>query len=394
MQRLVVLCGGLSLLLQACTASPLLSVSFTDLDPQHGAHHRHPQANLIGDALSNDGIIAITNVPNFKAIRRSALLAVGDCLANPPLDVSTNGEPAVTKIILPDGTERFSILTKTTRKVQSPLSDALMSECTELQASTEPLRDTISSVARSLAGALDAVFSPISDTQVQRNQKPFFVDRAFAESQGAATGTVWPRFSNLVGDGDQLEHFHSYSQQSQTAKAVKTAQDAKTIEYHTDAGLFILFTPALYSDDIFERRGDHADFKYLDRDGVEHSIVVQSSADKDALNSPNVHVVAPDTVILMMGQGAEQYLNPVLQNNMLGEYTKLRAVPHALTMSSGKDDTEVRRNWYVFVAYYCVFLSLLCLQCLVMGRFYPQFGLILKIVLQPCYYQLTFNIAL
>ena len=90
---------------------------------------------------------------------------------------------------------------------------------------------------------------------------------------------------------------------------------------------------------------------------MEHSIIVQQQQKQDTqLNTAvKVNIVQPDTIILMMGQAAEQFFNPVLKQQQqattttittsTSSSTSVRAVPHSLTMSNTEVAETTRRNW-------------------------------------------------
>jgi hypothetical protein len=55
-------------------------------------------------------------------------------------------------------------------------------------------------------------------------------------------------------------------------KSNNIIRDPVAIDYHTDAGLFILFIPALYSDDVYDQAIEKKskDFSFLDIHGHRH----------------------------------------------------------------------------------------------------------------------------
>ena len=62
-------------------------------------------------------------------------------------------------------------------------------------------------------------------------------------------------------------------------------RDQVAIDYHTDAGLFILFIPALYSNDIYDQaimQKKSEDFSFLDSYGHRHVLQTYSQQGMDS----------------------------------------------------------------------------------------------------------------
>ena len=371
----VILSGLMVMLVNAVEESSLRAVSFADLK---SAFNSESTLSELRQALSTDGILAITNIPQLQSVRRAALSTAGDCLSHltsaqrEKTSTTVDPNPIFAKRVLPDGTMRSSIGTQvlgSTGGGRERLPLQLVKECPELEAPVESLRDLVDRVAAVLAPALDDAFLPLQGGQVllrsgEQKKTAFFHDAAYETATSAATaGRTWTSFSDVMRGGDQLEHFHSYATKTAAdSDSERGGNNVATLDFHTDAGLFILFAPALYSNNIFERpvSGKGADFWYQDGAGRQHSIVVeqqQQTASFVAAANPLQHVVAPDTLILMMGQGAEDHLNPVLRNIVINNKDKdkpavqlLRAVPHALMMAptataAAAAAESTRRNW-------------------------------------------------
>jgi len=122
----------------------------------------------------------------------------------------------------------------------------------------------------------------------------------------------------VINKGDHLEHFHSYyAPKSKNSGGGASKADA-TIDWHVDQGLVLLFTPGQQDD-----KSTSGFFIQL-KDGSAVEV------DFDA---------ALDDLVIMLGDGMDQYFNPVLK-----EGHQLRAVPHALTLP--KAATTKPRLWY------------------------------------------------
>jgi len=124
-------------------------------------------------------------------------------------------------------------------------------------------------------------------------------------------------FNDVVDAAEHLEHFHSYTRPAAAANA-----DEPTLDMHTDQGLFIAFTPAMSLVGGEKSAHDAADF-FLK--------LADESVAKVAFD--------PATLVVMLGDGVRQFVNPKLQSG-----APLRAAPHALVMKpTAADDARV---WY------------------------------------------------
>lgn len=305
------------------SAADLVRIPFSELAAVEGG-----VTAKLHQALKKDGIIAIEGIPGFKQVRRNALTSAS-ALA------STDDEHVVART-LADGSVRSTLGTEFNAGAQRLSFSAKLGQANgDRIAQLDTMQSSVDDVAAKLSAALDASVKPHS---------AFFGDQTFHASNGQ-DGESWDSFNDLMHGGSYLEHVHSYKADTQ-----QNLDGSKALDYHTDAGLFILFTPALYANDAYDRQVKTPDFRFQDRDGKEHAIVVQTStvnsvttttttttAPVRQVDGVTVHTVAPDTMVLMVGQGAVQYLNPALVKNGDGG---LRAVPHSLTMN-----TPGVRNW-------------------------------------------------
>jgi hypothetical protein len=137
----------------------------------------------------------------------------------------------------------------------------------------------------------------------------------------------------VIEEGEHLEHFHCYfdahnhhDDVSELEKDSDGIATTTTIDWHTDQGLLVLFTPG-------QRNGKVTKGFYIQ---LEDGSAVEVDFDDDT-----------DDLIIMLGDGVHQYLNPVLKENGK-EAMSLRAVPHALRMESSATTEEdgSPRLWY------------------------------------------------
>lgn len=133
-------------------------------------------------------------------------------------------------------------------------------------------------------------------------------------------------------NGEHLEHFHSY-QKSATSVPEKRNGSKETISLHTDQGLFIALTPGLMvthtsaGDELVPMKESDG-FYILTGDGTQ------------AL----VDFGPADDLVFMMGDGVNQYINPMLNVQEDGP-KKLRATPHSVSLTPMKN-SSVARVWY------------------------------------------------
>ena len=280
-------------------------------------------AQKIKAALNSDGIFAIEDIPDLQVARKQVL-------SNPgfPTEIKNDDVDEMNLLnyyskTFADGTKRLTVASESYAGTRKQQFGASLNSKTSLGFTADSLSTIVDDTAKRLASALDGAFPSVD---------PFFQDNLSFTSDGVK-GQAWMNFKDIMQGGSFLEHLHSY--RTDVPKTV----DRATIEYHTDAGLFIVFVPALYTTDINEIQEKPSDFRFLDRNGQVHAIVVSQKA--GAAVAPNVavkddiivHTVSPDSLIVMMGQGAELYLNPHLT-------APLRAVPHALSVTNAGE-----RNW-------------------------------------------------
>jgi len=303
------------------------SIAYDDL----GSPNTHIKHVLFMNSLTTDGILAIKSVPGLADARRDAFAAVQACLAKSPKGkfLDANNEPSLTVETLADGTMRQSIGTQVkSGNEHADISNDLFKACPGLEKPVETLRETVDKVSTQLMSALDGSLLPPTSSA----NAPLFHDYEYASSSGKS-GTFWKGFSEAAQGATQLEHFYSYT-------PIDSVNTNKTLNYHTDAGLFLLFVPAWYSHDPLDLSPLGGDFKYLDKTGAERTIVTRS-ASSTAFTSADTDVVSEDSLIMMVGKGAEEYLAPALGERGL----KMRAVPHALTVARAADGQTFSRNW-------------------------------------------------
>ena len=242
------------------------------------------------DALTDVGLISITDIPGYASNKDQALSLLHSC---------ASGTSEARKAKLKDGTIRQTLATKTVSGpggAQKILKTSSII-CNDFIQASDSLRSSIDSATRSFANKLGM--------ELQENESMPKIPMLTTEDESYEFQT----FRDIVEYGDHLEHFHSYERDDQSPKEV----DEKTLDFHVDQGMFIAFTPAMIVDtaakeDTIVPAPEGGGFYIELKDGTHVSVDFHS-----------------DDLIIMLGDGIDQIVNKK-------EGRQLRATPHALTM--------------------------------------------------------------
>jgi hypothetical protein len=254
------------------------------------------------DALTQVGMVSITGIKGLN--KKEVLSSLNPCALKS--DATKEQE-------LLDGTRRRTFATHT---VPGPGGMQTIShsspDCEEFSKASDAFRQSVASVTEAFANRLASLLSSQED---QANQKKPLLS--------TPEGYPFNTFADVVENGQHLEHFHSYQGSSSSSSPKKTDE---TIEWHTDQGLFIVFTPALLvSQSSSVTKGPTEGFYVQLQDGTKTM----------------VDFTDEDDLVIMLGDGVNQYINPSFPKT---SSRALRATPHALTMPShSQDETRV---WY------------------------------------------------
>ena len=130
-------------------------------------------------------------------------------------------------------------------------------------------------------------------------------------------------------NGEHLEHFHSYQ------KLSTPEEMSDTIELHADQGLFIAFTPAMLA--------------MHDESGAPDLSTPMEESKGFYIETPEgeialVNFDSEDDLVFMLGDGVNQYVNPMLRKDSDSSSKKLRATPHAVKLDV--HDRNLARVWF------------------------------------------------
>jgi len=279
---------------------------------------------LLLAGLTKDGIVSMTGIPAFKETKRALMSHLHACIMSVK---DEGGEDAVAMQRFPDGTIRRSFATATlpvggggTQPIKSledivtALSGRSKSEsCERFESHLSSFRSAVDRATRLFAERLSAEMSTSLPMPLL--------------SSSASAGHDYVDIKQVVNGGEHLEHFHSYQKAGQAGKVVAGADDVSTIEFHTDQGFFIAFTPGLIvSSQPSEETPRLSDGFYI-QDSHGEKVLMEFSGEDD--------------LVFMMGDGVNQFVN----NKITDHNMKLRATPHALALTAQGDATKAR-VWY------------------------------------------------
>ena len=285
----------LSALVVAVQAISVAAAS--DASSQQNNYHQVPTFELndlllgrrfdeFSSAMISSGIIS---VPLTHEHRQAALEGLCSCrdqmLSIEGTDQATLNDPA---------TLRTTLATATAGTTPLPLPDDLTQVCgRDTAEAMEGLRDDVATVTDAFVVALDRLLGNGSN-QLMRN----------------AYNGVYTTVSSIQSSAKNLEHFHVYEKQTQTEEDLNVdamSNKDKSLFWHTDAGLFLAFVPALDC----SHPGETDKSFWVDGKPVKFS---------------------PNSVTIMLGAGAEHWLNT---------QASLKATRHAVRMEPGQV-----RSWY------------------------------------------------
>jgi len=259
------------------------------------------RSDELGAVLSTSGLLAVEGVFADTAEALEGLCHCQDSL------LKVDGTDTV---LLDDKrTHRTTLATATAGITPLPLPENLATTCGPDTASAmESLRDQVAQVSDAFVIALDRILAAAAASR--DDERPLLRN---------AYGVQYKSVSTIRQGSNNLEHFHLYS------KPKSSAQGVDTLEWHTDAGLFLAFVPARDCQDNSQQH----DTSFWIMDPVSQE--------------PIQAVFPPGSVAIMLGAGAQHWLETVVP---------LKATKHAVKMNAGDS-----RAWYGMSKLECVFLA-------------------------------------
>lgn len=271
----------------------------------------------IRDALSGTGILSITGLggssSDWMQIQQECLLRTA----------STSSSATST---LGDGTVRQTVAKQTIAGfVEHDLP------CPDLVAATHNFRAATDQVVDQVAKVLDQVF--FIDNNQEHGSTP---TPPLLSTNTKTLHTI----SDIVREGEQLEHFHGYTTTNADHDATISTPNTPTLDLHTDEGLLLAFTPARW----IMTTGTGGTGQEFSLDNMKKDKSFQVKLPNGSVE-PLELSLEEDDLIILLGEGVNVYVNPHV--DIAGK--KLRAVPHSLHLN-GNDNEDIpdgaTRLWY------------------------------------------------
>ena len=241
--------------------------------------------SILLDSLTSDGLVSITNIPSFQQKKIALMSNLHACI------MSMNDGDDVPTQQFDDGTIRRSFATSTLPNGMGPQSIKTLDEY------EQALRGSNSKLSPSCQHFNDHLASFRSTVDI--------VTRKFAERLSVEMGTSLPKplmssssndghgnydnIKEIVEGGTQLEHFHSYQKEGSNIK--KNVDETTTIDFHSDQGFFIAFTPGLIISSDTSQDIELSDGFYIQ----------DSNGDKMLME-----FTGEDDLVFMLGDGVNQ----------------------------------------------------------------------------------------
>jgi len=283
------------------------------------------------DALSTNGLLAVRlddvddeNSDGFSHDRKIALDGLCSCVDHPEF---LKMEQTHELTLMESSTARTSVATATVGLDHPlPLPKGLDSTCgDEVLDAMEGLRDVVASVSRAFVSALDqSVVRHNHGHPGHHSGGPHSADTTLMRDE---FGRTYDSVADIVKSANHLEHFHVYTNEAESDNS-STADVAW--DWHTDAGLFLVFVPAWDCNEGGHNNVDDS-FYYRDTDGA----TVRAKFDGGR------------TAIVMLGQGAQDWLD--LPPHKPQRNPLLKATTHSVRWSDRlfRDHLpKQRRAWY------------------------------------------------
>lgn len=303
----------------------------------------HPKNSVMEDfrtALSTNGLLAVRldeddETQDYSHDRKTALDGLCSCVDHPDF-LQMEQTHALT--LMESSTERTSVATATVGLENPlPLPKGMEATCgPEVLESMDALRDVAASVSKAFVSALDQSLSQrdTEDTAASsyENHTTNYHHRTKTTLLRDEFGKSYESVADIVQAANHLEHFHVYTnRQETTATATATAWD-----WHTDAGLFLVFVPAWdCHGDEHELNNVDSSFYYRTTEGTPMRAKFDGGR----------------TAIVMLGQGAQDWLDLTPQESASTSASRLKPTTHSVRWSEeeflGENHPHMqRRAWY------------------------------------------------
>lgn len=214
--------------------------------------------------------------------------------------------PSIQSIALEDGlTKRTTLASATVGLAPLALAPQIAQVCGPHVATVlDEMRDIVHDASQAFVHALD--YHVLN----KNNDKSESPNRALLSD---VHGKTYPTVTSIVEAATHLEHVHIYEKQQGSSPHKYT----KTLDFHTDAGLFLAFVPG---------------YDCRDSSDASNSFWVRTTMAGGGMVQRPVKFSAQTRAVIMLGVGAARWLN---------SDTQLQATEHAVELYAGQ-----RRAWY------------------------------------------------
>jgi hypothetical protein len=308
----------------------MVALAFTNVLGSSALYHP-PEVSLsklsdgrrfLEEALQLEGMVLVKEIPEYEKARVQTLMELERCIRSYSWGDDDSDEAAtpsssrnsVRVSTLADGTKRYTIATSS---LTNTFDLELEERCPGFILASATLRDINLQVTNSLARSL--VGQTNMDAGDQDGGGGFELRRArptcnVDDSSSSSSGAVLD-FASAVETGEHLEHFHVYHQshleeeeEEEGTSANEHHQSQNTLEMHTDLGILLSMTPALYMNEEKSQSQSQSQSSSIQEgdptSGGASGLLVETKEGKV------VEVALPSSGILfMLGEGVNMWLN-------------------------------------------------------------------------------------
>jgi hypothetical protein len=255
-------------------------------------------------AFETVGMLSITQIPNLN--KEKVMNSLPSCLSS-----------VGSKYTLSDGTVRHTLAFSSPSDAQDGYANSMdeaftkgqttVESCETLKLLQAPFRSTVDDVVKKVAEFLESALSLQHMSLLQIDSDP----------------RVSLTIADIIQTGEHLDHFHAYYSYPSLKNGLTNVGNnvPKTIEWHTDQGLLLAFSPG-------QVNGIPTNGFYIQLpDGTIEMVKFQRE----------------DDIVIFFGDGVNQIINPILKQK--GK-TPLRVLPHALKWSAADSTVNLPRTWY------------------------------------------------
>ncbi|KAK3268024.1 hypothetical protein CYMTET_23447 [Cymbomonas tetramitiformis] len=280
-------------------AKLLDAANFVDSDSMH----------VLKDALTNQGLVTVSDIPGFAELRREVLVGMHVCGS-----AATKARTTVFE----DGTSRNTLATIAKgdgELIDIDIGKAAYGACTaSLMKKVSEFRSLVSATAKAFTERLD---DALRSQYLYTEGKPLLWNYDHSRS--------YDTMADVVGNAEHLEHFHSYYR----PVASNDTAESVAIDLHADQGIFIAFTPGILVEEV-----SNGEIRDTSKPAGKFYVSL-----RDGTPAVAKFGQGGDVLVFMLGDGVDQYINPKLSS---GPY--LRATPHAMVMPQHGE--KEWRAWY------------------------------------------------